>query len=29
LIPLGGTYINFRSPDEQLKFFANSGLTIF
>lgn len=29
VLPLTGTYYNFHTPEEQLKFFTNNGVTIF
>jgi hypothetical protein len=29
LLPLSGTYFRFKSPEEQLKFFNDQGITIF
>lgn len=29
LIPFAGTYVNSRTPEEQLRFFTNNGVSIF
>jgi len=29
LLPFGGTYVNFRTPEEQLRFYTNNGISIF
>lgn len=29
LVPFAGTYTNFRTPEEQLRFYTNNGVSIF